>query len=224
VRIHGGDKPLAVYNVPRLEDRALPVARRLRELAGAAADEALAVYCGGIAPHRGIEQALAALPLVPHARLALLGFGEPAYLRSLQAESARLGVAHRVCFVPAVRANEVSATLRGADLSLVLIQDAGLNYYLSSPNKLFESVHAGLPVVATRFPEMRSVVERFGCGLLIDAEAPPSAIAQAMGAILRDAPFKRRLAEGAESAARALNWENEERELLRAYVALAGLG
>jgi glycosyltransferase involved in cell wall biosynthesis len=215
-RIHGVARPLVLYNAPRLADRDAPTAMRLREFVGARDDEAVAVYCGGLQPQRGIEEAIAALAQVPQARLALLGYGAPAYLESLKAAATKCGVGERLFLVPAVPSREVSAAIRGADLSLVLIQDAGLSYYLSSPNKLFESVHAGLPIIGADFPEIRAVLERYGCGLPVDQRSP-QAIAEAMRSLLDDAPLRRRLAAGCDAAARELNWENQERVLLSSY-------
>ena len=51
--------------------------------------------------------------------------------------------------------------LRGADLGVAPIENVCLSYYFCSPNKLFEYINAGLPVVASDFPEMRQVIQRF---------------------------------------------------------------
>jgi glycosyltransferase involved in cell wall biosynthesis len=190
----------------------------VRAAAAVPSGEPLAVYCGGIHPQRGVEEAIDALALAPGVHLALLGYGEPAYLETLRRRAAAAGTAGRVRFLEPVPPTEVSAAMRDADLSLVLIQDAGLTYRFSSPNKLVESVHAGLPVVGANLPEIRRVIRRYGCGIAVDAR-DPAAIAAAMRRIVEDPVLRERLAAGARAAAQRLNWETEEQRLLGAYAA-----
>lgn len=214
--VHHVPPPIPLYNAPRLAESGAQAGISLRAAAGSPPQRSIAAYSGRIQPSRGIEEAIEALALVADVDLVLLGAGEPAYIEILCRLAERHGVAGRLKLVPPVQPAQVSATLRGADVGLVLIQDDGLSYRLSAPNKLFEAVHAGLPVIASDFPEMRAVLSRFACGLVVDEASPPS-IAAALRAILGDAAGRRRMSEGASAAARELNWENEERKLLAAY-------
>jgi glycosyltransferase involved in cell wall biosynthesis len=218
-RIHGVPRPLALYNAPRLAESAVGAAHSLRAAAGVPAERPLAVYCGGIHPERGIEQAISALALAPGVSLALLGYGERGYLALLRERASAAGVLERLFFVPAVPPAQVSATMRDADVSLVLIQGNVLNYRFSSPNKLVESLHAGLPVIGADLPEIRRVIRAYGCGFAVDAR-DAGAIAAALRAVTQDAALRARMAGAAREAARRINWENEEQTLLRAYASL----
>jgi glycosyltransferase involved in cell wall biosynthesis len=218
-RLHGVPRPAVLYNSPALADRGARPPRGLRETVGAAASAPIAIYAGSLTINRGIEQAIRALALAPGIRLALLGYGEPVYLASLRGLAAELGVAERVLFVPAVAPREVSGAMREADASLVLIQDAGLSYRYSTPNKLFESLHAGIPIIGADLPEIRRALRRFDCGLTVRAEEPES-IARAMQRLLSDRALQARLAAGAQRAALELNWESEEAKLARTYASI----
>jgi glycosyltransferase involved in cell wall biosynthesis len=221
-RIHRVARPIVLHNTPSLTERHARPRSGLRETIGAGPDDPVAIYCGGLSPNRGIEQAIRAIALVPRAKLALLGYGDLQYLDSLRRLASRIGVDGRVHFVPPVGALEVSAMMREANVSLVLIQDIGLSYRFSSPNKLFESVHAGLPIVGSDLPEIRRVLHKFGCGFAVP-ERDPEAIARAVKDILGDPVIRARLSEGARAAAAHLNWEIEETKLVGAYADLLGL-
>jgi len=219
-RTHRVPRPIALYNAPRMTEQRATASRTVRAAVGAGPAEPLAVYCGAIAPQRGVEEAIDALGLAPRLRLALLGYGAPVYLESLRRRAAAARVSERLFFVPPVPPMEVCAAMRDADLSLVLFQDFGLTYRYNSPNKIPESMHAGLPIVGSDLPEIRRVLRRYDCGLVADPRDPAS-IADAMRRIAEDPALRARLAAGARAAAQRFNWETEEPNLLRAYAAFA---
>jgi glycosyltransferase involved in cell wall biosynthesis len=219
-RTHGVRRPVALYNAPRFDEQRAVASRTVRTAVGARAADPLAVYCGAIAPQRGVEEAIDALALAPGLRLALLGYGDPAYLDSLRRRAATARVGERLFFVPPVPPMEVCAAMRDADLSLVLFQDFGLTYRYNSPNKIPESMHAGLPIVGSDLPEIRRVLRHYDCGLVADPR-DPAAIARAMRRIVEEPGLRARLAAGARAAAQRFNWETEEPNLLRAYAAFA---
>ena len=103
------------------------------------------------------------------------------------------------------------------------IQPTTLNHRLTTPNKLFEAMAAGVPVVASDLPGMADIVRETGCGLLVDP-TDPAAIAAALSAIL-DAPADERAAYGERGLAAAhetYNWESQMALLLAEYSRLTG--
>jgi glycosyltransferase involved in cell wall biosynthesis len=96
-----------------------------------------------------------------------------------------LGVEGRLHFVDPVPAGMVKRFISTADVSLVLVQDACLSYRYSFPNKLLESLLAGLPVVASKLPEYEKLIARTGAGIAVD-QADPMAIADGIREVLAD--------------------------------------
>src|SRR6202008_1790834 len=95
------------------------------------------------------------------------------------------GVADRVVFAGAVPPEDVGATAAAARGGLCTIRNGGRGYYLFPPNKFFEYLHAGLPVVASDFPELRRIIDSYQAGVTCDPE-DPRAIAAAIGSVVDD--------------------------------------
>lgn len=195
---------------------------RLRELAGLGAGTQVVAYCGAVTINRGIEQTLDALELLdPSTHLVLLGRGSQAYRAVLDARVAAAGLDDRVHFVGIVPSDEVPATLRDADASVIFSRPVTLNQRFSLPNKLFESIHAGLPVAASDLPDIASVVSATGAGQVFDIDDAQTT-ADAIAAVIADAGTYR---AASAAAARTLTWQNEVDGLLRlAVAALEGPG
>ena len=104
------------------------------------------------------------------------------------------------------------AYTRNADLGLTLDKDTNLNYRFSLPNKLFDYLNAGLPVLATDLPEVAGIVREFDCGSVIK-EPTPEAIAGAVREIFINGDRLRALLENATFAARKLDGEQEAAKL-----------
>ena len=103
------------------------------------------------------------------------------------------------------------------------IQPSSLNHRLTTPNKLFEAMAAGVPVVASDLPGMAAIVRETGCGVLCDP-ADPGSIASAVLSIL-EAPDGDRAAirDRAIAAARGrYSWEAQLEVLLAEYTRLTG--
>lgn len=213
-----GERPTLVRNAPRLAEEATasPGASRgaLRRLAALGPDTSVIAYGGRITTSRGIEETLAALVHLPDdVHFVLLGYGEEHYLDDLRAEAARLGVADRMHLVGAVEPAQVADALADGDLAVVYVRPVCLSYRFSLPNKLFEAVHAGLPIVAAELPDTAALVRQHGVGEIFDLGSPQD-LAAAITRVLA-APETYRAA--AVRAARELSWEHEEKLLIELY-------
>ncbi|MNO79834.1 GDP-mannose-dependent alpha-(1-2)-phosphatidylinositol mannosyltransferase [compost metagenome] len=127
-----------------------------------------------------------------------------------------LNLQHKVHFIPTVALAELPSYTASADIGVQPIENTCLNHYTTDSNKLFEYVIAGLPVVATDFPEIRKIVRGNDIGLLVPANNEP-ALSEAIKQLLTDTELRARFASNARSTARNLNWESQEKCLVELY-------
>jgi glycosyltransferase involved in cell wall biosynthesis len=190
--------------------RALLPARRCRAV----------LYHGALSPHRGVETAVEALDRLPlDVVLAVIGDG-PLFER-LRAEAERWP--SRLVLRPAVPIGDLPRWVAGADVGLVAFEPVNRNNYLATPNKLFECLASGVPVVASAFPEMGQVVEDTGGGTTCPP-GDPGALADAVLSLLNE-PDAQRMARRRrcrQAAEDRFSWERESSKLVRLYGQVAG--
>jgi glycosyltransferase involved in cell wall biosynthesis len=213
--------PAVVRNLPASAPDAAGDASPLRPALGLPAEARIALYLGGLQPGRGLERLVdVAARLDDGDVVVLMGPGHPEYVAGLRERAARAGAAEQVVLAPAVPTEDVVTWAAGADVGLALIQNVSLSYFLSLPNKLFEYVAAGLPVVASDFPELRGVVEGRGLGVVC-APDDTDAIAHAIAWTLDDPERHERLRAAARAAGAELTWDSESRILVELVDRLA---
>ena len=203
------------YRIPR-PDVVLNVPAGPRpDRATAPSEPDVAVYAGGLQPHRGLEQAIAALPSVPGLRLRLLGAGRPEYVDGLRELARTSGVEDRLEMPGTVEPGEVVEAISGAAFGLALFQPVCLSHRLVAPNKVFEYLAAGLPSLVSDLPVMARFVDEAGAGIAV----PPGDIdAIATGArALADPERNLDWRRAAVAAGQETTWERERRTLEAAY-------
>jgi glycosyltransferase involved in cell wall biosynthesis len=216
----GVRRPLVVMNCSYRYDPPEPRVRRFHDALGLASDTKIVLYHGGLFPERGIEQLIDAIVEVPDATLVLMGYG--VLEEELRRRARDPSLAGRLRFVPPVRPEQLHDWVAAADVVAMPIQPSTLNHRLATPNKLFEAMAAGVPVVASDLPGMARVVSTTGCGVLCDGTDPRS-VAVALRDVLdnpaRGVDFGRR---GHAWAADTYNWEHQAELLLGEYGKLTG--
>jgi glycosyltransferase involved in cell wall biosynthesis len=217
----GVELPLIVMNCSYRFDPPEPRERRFHDVLGLPPEQRVVLYHGGLFPHRGIEELMVAIEQVPSATLVLMGYGvlEP----ELRERAAAAASAGRIRVLPAVRPDELLDWVACADVAAMPIQPSTLNHRLTTPNKLFEAMAAGVPVVASDLPGMATIVRATDCGVVCDP-TDPAAIADALCRIL-DAPEDERLGygrRGLEASHAEYNWETQVGILLDEYGRLTG--
>jgi glycosyltransferase involved in cell wall biosynthesis len=214
-------RPLVVMNCSYRFTPPLPRQRRFHETLGLPPGQRVVLYHGGLFPWRGIEQLIEAIRGVPDATLVLMGYGilEP----TLRAWEADPDLAGRVRVMGPVPPAELHDWVAAADVAGMPIQGDTLNHRLTTPNKLFEAMAAGVPAVVSDLPGMSSVVHDADSGILVDP-TDVSAITAAIRRIL-DLPPDEWLAWSDRCVAAAhdrYNWETQAGGLLDLYTELTG--
>ncbi len=222
----GVTRPAIVLNCSPLSElpagEAVSRERRFHAELALAADVSVVLYHGGLSPERGIEQLIAALPfLEATVHVVLLGYGP--LEAELRARAADVALAGRLHVLPAVPPTDLIGWVAAADVAAMPIQPSTLNHRLTTPNKLFEAMAAGVPIVASDLPGMATIVRETGAGVLCDPTSA-GAVANAIHSIL-EAPPDARAAFGARGLAAVrdrYNWETQMDVLLAEYGRLTG--
>ena len=214
------ERPVVLRNVPDLpppQESPAPPADLRRELGVDGAP--LIVHHGAVAKDRGGENLLRALAQVDQAHLLFLGANGP-YAVGLEELSRRLKVAPRTHFEAPVPLDQLLAHAAQADVGVSLLEPSCENHRLALPNKVFEYVAAGLPVVVSDLPELAALVRLYEIGWTVDPRDPASIAAGLRAAVGagRNPALRERLAR----AAQELSWERERRRLLDLYARLTG--
>jgi glycosyltransferase involved in cell wall biosynthesis len=174
------------------------------------------IYVGRISVERGIKEIIQALGHLPdplRAKLLLAGVFTP---RGLADRVLRMKGAERVDFRGWLPRNDVLKLFGEARVGLALFHP-GPNQSDSYPNKLFEYMAAGIPVVASDFPLWREIVEKAGCGLLVDP-LDPRAIAEAMQWLLEHPEEAAAMGrKGVQAVLSDYNWAHEAETLRQFY-------
>lgn len=160
------------------------------------------LYQGAFNEGRGLRFLPDVMKLLPdHIKLILIGDGP------LKVELQQLfSVQDRVKYIATVSLADLANYTAGADIGINLLESFNLSKKFASPNKLFEYIHADLPIVATDTIENRKVLDEFMIGTLTNND--PVAIAKAIRTTLdiENDAFQ----PGFENAKRTYRWESQE--------------
>ncbi len=165
----------------------------------------------GINVQRGAEEALTAMQWIEQAVLLIVGSGD--VIKQLKEMRKELKLEERVIITGKVPYEQLAQYTRIADLGLSMDKDTNLNYRYSLPNKLFDYIHAGIPVLVSPLVEISRIVNDYQIGTIIESHEPKH-IAKTISSIFADqkryASWKKNLLKAQEE----LNWEQEEQQLL----------
>jgi glycosyltransferase involved in cell wall biosynthesis len=181
--------------------------------------EPVAVYVGALTSGRGLELSIRALARVPGARLRLVGPSHDHYRAELGELARREGVADRVELAAAVPPERLLDAIRDASVGLVLIQPVCLSYRMSLPNKLFEYVAAGVPVLGSDLPSIGRLIEEHQIGLVAQPDQVGDIAAKLSEMLQPRRNDEFRLA--VRAAADRLRWSSESRLLADTYIQAA---
>lgn len=213
-------RPAVVMNIPIVSPVRQGDGPDVRTAAGLGPDATLLVYSGGLNQARGVETLIDALPLLEEAHLAIVCKGTSRYLRTLEQRAVELGCRHRLHLVPFVAPHEVPTYLSTATVGLITFLHAG-NHEVAMPNKYFEYLYAGLPIVVSDVRAMADLTRDLRIGEVF-AAGDAASLAAAVRCVLADrdryaAPLRDR-----PEIFERFSWERQEETLRALYADLLG--
>ena len=174
------------------------------------------VYVGGISRVRGIYPLIDSLSETGDVRLDLIGDFSEKEVKSAARSHANW---HKVSHHGFLGREEVASRLSTSIAGLVTFLGSP-NHIEAQPNKMFEYMSAGLPVIASKFPLWREIIEGNDCGICVDPEKPKEIAAAINHLAANPAEAERLGSNGKLAVERVYNWGIEEGKLLELYTSL----
>jgi glycosyltransferase involved in cell wall biosynthesis len=192
-----------------------------RDELGINKDHLLLIFQGaGINIDRGGEELIKAIHLTENVSLFVIGSGDQ--LEVMKRSVKELKISERVKFIPKLPREELIKYTKSADAGLSLDKDNNPNYRFSLPNKLFDYLSSGIPVIVSNLPEVSGIVNENDCGLII-SKVTPENISAAISEI-RDNPERRlEFRRKAEAVSKIISWEIESEKVKKLYTNVLGL-
>lgn len=167
----------------------------------------------GINVERGMEEAIEALVLLPE-KVFLLIVGNGDVLPTLKELVKAKELEGRVKFVPKQPYLEMLQYTINSDCGLSLDKPNSPNYQFSLPNKLFDYIKCGLPVVVSEVIEVKKVVDEYQIGEIIKSHNPQSIASSVLKMIeVGKVAYRKKLAKAAQEN----NWETEQKKLIEVF-------
>lgn len=198
-----------VRNIPHARPSSVVKSQLLRQMFGIRDVELLFIVQGIMDAGRGIDiiaSAFSRTKLDKH--VVFLGNGS--FQRELINWSTQYPNIH---YHPAVPPQNLLEFTAGADVGISLIENSCLSYYYCLPNKMFEYLLCGLPVIISDFPEMAKIVDENDCGWKSAVDAV--SLTKLLGSITPQEIADKTIAS--KELANTLGWHNEERILIDLY-------
>ena len=169
----------------------------------------------GLNEGRSCLEMIDALPLLDD-RFQLVFIGGGTRWEALKQRRKELALEHRIDMMERMLPSLLKTYTPLAHLGISLDSFIDKNCLYNLPNKVFDYIQAGVPIFATAIPEIKRIVEEYGCGICI-TDTSPNAIAAKVTALFADAGYYDLLKANTKMAAKELCWEKEEEKLRAIY-------
>jgi glycosyltransferase involved in cell wall biosynthesis len=164
----------------------------------------------GLNVQRGIEEAVLAMHQINNSILIIVGNGDviPKVKKMVISE----GLNNKVYFFDKRPYAEMMEFTRISDLGLALDKPISDNYKYALPNKVFDYIQAGIPILCSDLIEIKNIVQKYNIGKSISMITPEE-IAKNINSIFSDDALMNQMKLNCKYAAEIENWENEKLKL-----------
>ena len=168
----------------------------------------------GININRGIEELVEAMQYLNNVCLIIIGDGD--VIPQLKKRVLELKLENSIIFMGRMPYHEMMQYTQHAKLGITIDKDTNTNYKYSLPNKLFDFIHAGIPILASKIIEVEKIIKKYQIGLFINNHEPTH-IANQIKYALDNKELISEWKSNTTLATKELNWEIEENTLKDLY-------
>jgi glycosyltransferase involved in cell wall biosynthesis len=193
-----------VRNVPLLKRKTIKVDAKFPT------ENKTVLYQGVLNPGRGIKPMIKALHFLKEIDLVIIGYGKvEEELRQFVKDEI---LENRVHFLGRIPQEELPNYTKLATIGMVLEEPLGLSFEYSLPNKLFDYIHSGLPIICGSLPEIKKVVETYKVGVVVEDYAPET-IAEKIQELVDNEALYYQIKLNQQKIKKGFCWENEQQLL-----------
>lgn len=206
------DRPIVIRNCPE----SIPTQTStgyLRDNYEIPDDWPIVLYQGILTEGRGLIELVESAHALSNIAIVIAGSG--LLVEKLMEASSKVHINTKIIFTGSISMQQLPEVTASASVGVVLTQNTCLNHFYSLPNKLFEYIQAGLPVIGSNIPEIRGIIQEYEIGVVVDPTDPKN-IAWGIQQILESKRYKMACKNTAR-VAKIFNWEAESQKLIDLY-------
>ena len=198
-----GISAIVIRNIPKIKK----ISQRNFEID--AKGKKVILYQGSVNIGRGIELMIDTMALLDEYLFIVIGDGD--ILEQLNEKVSNLSLHNKVKFLGKKTPEELKELTPNATIGMSLEEDLGLNYRYALPNKIFDYLHANVPVIVADLPEMRSLIKKHPIGEIL-IERTPKTLAETI-INMTNISYEKEL----KTAKKELNWSKEKEKLISIF-------
>ena len=198
-----GISPIVIRNIPKIKK----ISQKNFEID--AEGKKVILYQGSVNIGRGIELMIDTMTLLDEYLFIVIGDGD--ILEQLNEKVSNLSLHNKVKFLGKKTPEELKELTPNATIGMSLEEDLGLNYRYALPNKIFDYLHANVPVIVADLPEMRSLIKKHPIGEIL-IERTPKILAKTI-INMTNISYEKEL----KTAKKELNWSKEKEKLISIF-------
>jgi glycosyltransferase involved in cell wall biosynthesis len=179
---------------------------------------------GSLTFNRGLKEVISVIEILrDKVKLKIIGDIYGAEKKWFNSEVSKRGLSNNIEITGWINYRDIGKSLHGCNAGLILFRECMQNRLSGPPNKLFNYMNAGLPVVSVDFPEMRKVITEEKCGILIKNQSV-NAIVEAINQLISNPDSILEMGRSGQKAIREKYcWDKMEQYLVSAYEKLEQL-
>lgn len=168
------------------------------------------LYQGVLNPGRGIKPMIKALNYIEDLDLIIIGYGKVE--KELREFVVKEKMNKRVHFLGRIDRDILINYTKLATLGMVLEEPVGLSFKYSLPNKLFDFIHAEIPIIAGNMPEISNIINKYKVGVIVK-DYSPKKIAEKINEILENQTLLNSIKKRQREVKEILCWETESKKI-----------